>query len=201
MASTRPAMTVKEWRTVAWSAAGGLALLLDALAHAGEQAVDLAAVALDHRAELLLLRHAHADALDDHVDDLQPVRLLEHAPVDLDGLRAGLRLGHVGGDERAVAVGARARDLELLAFVLAEAVVVGLDDHVLEQLLEFLALRVVRGAPVAAEHEAADRRHVEAVDEHVVEARLAVGLRERRVGNDRDRLIAERLDELGRLAA
>src|SRR5260221_6806518 len=67
-------------------AAGGLALLLDALAHGREQTVDLAAVALDHRAELLLLGQAHADALDDDVDDLELALRLEHAPVDLDGL-------------------------------------------------------------------------------------------------------------------
>src|SRR6185312_15757461 len=62
-----------------------------------EQRFDITAVALDDGAELLALGDGHADALDDEIDDLEPVGGGGDAPVDLHSGTAAA--AHLAGDE------------------------------------------------------------------------------------------------------
>src|SRR4030095_4014078 len=100
--------------------------------------------------------------------------------------------------DRAAVSRVRARDGEALALILGEARRIGLDDEVLEQLAELRALLVGSGAPVAAEGELGDGRHVEMLVEQRAEASLALRLRHGRIGQLLDGVAAERLHESAR---
>src|SRR5882672_5952824 len=97
-----------------------------------QQAVDLAAVALDDRREFIALGHLHADAGNIHIGDLGLATLVNDIPVDLDRVAAATH--DLAADDDFVAVRPVADDPERFAAILGEAAVISLRDVLLEQL-------------------------------------------------------------------
>src|SRR5829696_6508715 len=163
------------------------------LAQLREQALDAAAGALDHRGELVALRHLHADAGDIDVGNLVPPALMNEVPVDLDAAAVGAH-DLAADDGLLAAAPAGAGDAERLAAVLGETGAIGAHDVFLEQREKFLLLLRRRAAPVAPEHEPADARHVEIVVEQYAEPRQALRRRHARPEN-LNRLCAQIADK------
>src|SRR5216684_4439752 len=164
---------------------------LELLAQLRDQRLDAAAVALDHRGELVALRHLHADAADIDIGDLVGTAA-DQIPVDCDAAAAGAN--DLAGDDRLVAVRAHAGDAERLAAVCAEPGAVGAHEIFLEQ-PEKILLFLWRGdPPIAAEHELADAGQIEIVPEQLTEAGLTLQFGDARAQH-LDGLLAERADE------
>src|SRR6266581_4306403 len=85
------------------------------LAQLRDQGLDAAAVALDHRGELVALRHLHADAADIDIGDLVGTAA-DQVPVDRDAAATGAN--DLADDDRLLPVRAHAGDAERLAAVL-----------------------------------------------------------------------------------
>src|SRR5207249_5833079 len=117
-------------------------------------------------------------------------------PVDLDA--AAVRAVDRAGDDGLIAGRPAAEDTERLAAIFAEPRGVGLHDVFLEQPQKFLLLLGGCGAPIAAEHELPDARHIEIVAEQLAEARDPLRGRDARA-EDLDRLIAEIGDKRPRI--
>jgi hypothetical protein len=73
-----------------------------------QKRVDLSTIAVDDRGELLALGDAHADILDDHVDDLRAASGIGQDPIDL-GRWAVFRADDFAGDQRVLALGSESK--------------------------------------------------------------------------------------------
>ena len=116
---------------------------------------------------------------------------------DLVGAGLVPSMARPGGNTTGVSIMGHELDvkrLEILHELAPEAHRIGVDDIGLEELLEFLALLLARRAPIGPEHEARDRRHVEAFLEEREEALLALRVVRFR-GENVDRALAEIGDE------
>ncbi len=153
---------------------------------------------LDDGAELRALGDRHADAFHHHVDDaIAPVRGA-HQPVELQGRAPGPAEEALDHDH-ALAVGPGLDHVERLARVALEARGVGGDNELLEQAPVLLELLRRGLTPVAAEHEPADGLDVEALEEKPAKLGLPLLGLERRVLHHGDGLVAQPLDEAGRV--
>src|SRR5947208_16887471 len=164
----------------------------DPLSELRQQRVDTAAIALDHRGELVALRHLHTDAADIDIGDLGCAASFDDIPVDKNP--AAVRASDLAGHDRFTAARAAADDAERLAAIFTEPGGIGLHDVLLEQPQELLLFLGRRDAPVASEHELPDPRHVEITLEDLAKAGDALCLRNAR-SQHLDRLVAERGDK------
>src|SRR5713101_3951991 len=161
---------------------GALPRDVEFLAQLRDQGLDAAAVALDHRGELVALRHLHADAADIDIGDLVGTAA-DQIPVDCDATAA--LANDLAGDDR-------------LAAVCAEPGAVGAHQIFLEQ-PEKILLFLWRGdPPIAAENELADAGQIEIVAEQFAEAGLTLQFGDARAQH-LDGLLAERADEGARI--
>jgi hypothetical protein len=138
----------------------------------------------------------HAHPLDHDIDDPVIVRISPHPPGHA-GRGATVALYRAGDDAFPIALGADAGHFEAFTGEGPEASRIGLDDEVTEDAHVFLALGLGGGAPVAAQDEAADRRHVEAAVENPTERLLALLQRERVVAKGAESFLGQFLDEGG----
>ncbi len=138
----------------------------DLLPQLRQQPLDPPAAALDHRGELVALRHLHADAGDIDIGDLVPPAVIGEIPIDADRTAGehdfaadhGLSTARVGAGYP-----------ERLAAETAEAGAIGARDIFLEQRKELLLFLRGGGTPVAAENETANAGHVELAAEQRAE--------------------------------
>src|SRR5262249_19123680 len=93
--------------------------------------------------------------------------------------------------------GVGAGDLDALAQIFAEALGIGFDDKIDEQLLKLRALGLVGRAPVATEDELRNRGHIEAIKQQLAEARVALRPQDCRTGQFLEGIIAQLLNERG----
>src|SRR5260370_11536814 len=95
-----------------------------------DQRADMAAIALDDRAELVALRHLHADAADINVGDPISPGAADQIPIDPD--RGAVAADDLAVDDGLVAAPARTGNPERLAGIFGQPGAVGAHDVFLE---------------------------------------------------------------------